>query len=310
MEQVLKLETLRRKAPLGLRFIDLGRNALVTDGFEVTARPFDPASPASGPDNWQLAVRSPVSGIYGFTSLPGLGAYERGERPASDWCGTVSPASPPNPEDELSELEIARRLLEIEGATSQPNFVIRVEDRQRRFLPQTLLMCLPKTSLVEVPLFSGPARSALPGLGLINGELRIFGSDPPLPAGWALVTASPDPDTSYVTVADERGMFSLFMPYASALPALVGSPPHSSAELAWVLNIEVYFQPSRQRRISGLDRPSDPPDTRSILQQGLAGLYDQAEAGRAGPNLLRTIRFGQNLRIATQDLPYLLLDPA
>jgi hypothetical protein len=46
------------------------------------------------------------------------------------------------------------------------------------------------------------------------------------------------------------------------------------------------------------------------LQQGLAGLYDQAEAGRAGPNLLRTIRFGQNLRIATQDLPYLLLDPA
>lgn len=281
MIRVRRLESVVRRAPLGLRFIDLARGVHVTDGLTVRAWPVGGERPGL------LAVRSPLSGVYGYRSLPGLRPFEVSERPASDWCpGDGSP--PPD---------------------GSPNFVVSVDDGLGRFLPQVLALCLPRERLVEVPLFSAPARPALPGLAAVQGELWNRLAD--RPAGWAMVTATVD-DATYVGIADARGMFTLFIPYASALPPLIGSPPHGSSgldQLTWPVAVQVFFQPSHLEPVAGLSLP----DMRSILQQARAQVYDTATTHAA--SVVRLLHFGQDLVVATQGLvppvqSRLLVDPA
>ncbi len=76
----VSLEKVIKRAPLGLRCMDIVRDMPVTTGLIVEARPRTATTPPI------VALRSPVSGIYGFRSLPGLRDYELGLRPASDWC--------------------------------------------------------------------------------------------------------------------------------------------------------------------------------------------------------------------------------
>lgn len=281
MMEVTRLETIVRRAPLGLQFLDLARGVPVTDGIEVRAWPVADTGPG------YPAVRSPLSGIYGFRSLPGFRPFETGERPASDWC---DPA-------ESSPL-----------ADTEPNFVVVVEDRLQRFLPQALRLCLPRERLMEVPLFSAAARAPLPGLAVIRGELWDRLHD--RPAGWAMVTASTDDAATYVGLADARGMVTLFVPYASALPPLQGSPPHGAGDqLTWPLVVQVFYQPAQQQAVPGLGWP----ETRSILEQDRAEVYDTPLSH--GPSITRSLRFGQDLVISTEGLdpPHrsrLLVDPA
>ena len=82
------LETVTRRAPLGLRFLDLARGVGVTDGLEVTARPVGAAG------RWYSALRSRLSGVYGFHSLPGLRPFEVGELDAAH-CVLPRPARRP-----------------------------------------------------------------------------------------------------------------------------------------------------------------------------------------------------------------------
>ncbi len=306
MQRFFQLEKVIGRAPLGIRFLDLVRGVSVNDGLVVMA--WSPGSTAATASRL-TAIRSPLSGIYGFHTLPGLRRFEVGEAPASLWCGSPPAGSPPeSTAEELSDLGTLRGLA-IANEDESPlsvNFIVYVEDRQERFLPQTLMMCLPKEHLVEVPLFSGPARLAPAGLGAVRGQV-IRRSDGE-PAAWALVTASPDNDvTDYVAITDARGMFTLFVPYASALPPLQGSPPHGSStldQLTWPLTVRVFYQPSRQRFVPGLD----PPDIRSILEQAGAQVYDQL--GSSGLSLIRPLRFGEDLVIATIYSSQLLIDPA
>jgi hypothetical protein len=139
---------------------------------------------------------------------------------------------------------------------------------------------------------------------VVRGEVWTRGGGP---AAWALVTASVDSATTYAAVTDERGMFIMFLPYASPLPALVGSPPYGGApieRLSWPLTIEVFYQPTRQRRVAG----RAPPDTRSILEQPAAQVYSfDAAAGRAS-SLERQLGFGQELVVATNGRSRLLID--
>jgi hypothetical protein len=102
-------------------------------------------------------------------------------------------------------------------------------------------------------------------------------------------------------------MFTLVIPFAGALPPLVGSPPGGAmeiGELSWPLTIQVYYQPAAQRSVAG----AEPPDVRSILEQSPAELYDTL--GLHGPSLVRELRFGQDLVVATQLEARLLVDPA
>ncbi|MFL5626851.1 MAG: hypothetical protein ACJ788_14805 [Ktedonobacteraceae bacterium] len=305
MQRFFQLETVIRRAPLGLRFLDLVRGVTVNDGLVVMAWAL---GTRAGARPAPTALRSPLSGVYGFRSLPGLRRFEMAERPASDWCGSPPQGSPPEPTAvELTDLDTLRGLyLATEESPPRANFIISVEDRMERFLPQTLLMCLPKERLIEVPLLSSPARLAPAGLGVVRGE--VIRQQDAQPAAWALVTVSPDNGvTDYVAITDARGMFTLFVPYANPLPSLQGSPPHGSGtldQLTWPLTIRVFYQPSRQRFVPGLD----PPDMLSILEQAVAEIYDQI--GVHSSTLMRPLRFGVDVVITTVYQSQLLLDPA
>src|SRR5262249_31407302 len=67
VHQVKVLESIELRAPLAVRLFDLARDVPVTDGVEVTARRLSPRELGPG----ITATRSPVSGVYGFRTLPG-----------------------------------------------------------------------------------------------------------------------------------------------------------------------------------------------------------------------------------------------
>jgi hypothetical protein len=101
-----------------------------------------------------------------------------------------------------------------------------------------------------------------------------------------------------------------FLPYAEALPALAGSPPHGvggADQLAWPLEARAFYSAAAQRRVAGL-APEAPPDRRAILAQPPALLEDTP--GAPGLALVRTLRFGAELRLATLGRTELLLRPA
>lgn len=295
-----KLETVLRRAPLGMRFLDLVRGVTVTDGLAVNVWHIGTLGPK------QRASVSPLSGVYGFRMLPGLRRFEVGERPATDWCASPPDLGEPTA-DELTSLGTLQGFFQAEDSPpAGANFIVSLEDLLGRFLPQMLLMCLPKEHLLEVPLFSAPNRLAPAGLAVVRGQLALAHTTPPQPASWAMVTASLD-GHSYVGIADARGMFVLFIPYASALPPLTGSPPHGSGnidQLTWSLTLAVFYQPTRQRFVPQLALP----DTLSLLEQGQAQVYDQLEA--ASSSLVRFLHFGGDLVITTVGQSQLLLDPA
>jgi hypothetical protein len=118
---VVVLETLIRRAPLGIRFVDLARGGTVSDDLAVAAWPL--AAPALQ----QSAVCSPLSGIYGFRTLPGLRGYEVGEQPADDWCASP-PAAPPGIDP--GDLAALRDLVDAAGSTTA-NFAVAIEDHRR-----------------------------------------------------------------------------------------------------------------------------------------------------------------------------------
>ncbi len=260
----LSLETVIRRAPLGLRFVDIAREAPVTGGLIVTAWPVGALTTAG-----QRANQSPMSGNYGFRSLPGLREYEVDQRPATDWCPT-----PDNGDDDA-------------------NFVVAVEDREGRFLPQTLLLCLPKERVLEVLLFSAPGRTPLPGMAAIRGEVWERAAN--RPASWAMITATVGGDKTYVAIADARGMFALYIPYAVRVSL---SPPLNAPvdQLKWPVEFKVFYQPGSQQIVPGLVAPN----TRSILNQASARVYRRL-GNPARPNVTRDLRFGVDLVLATQN---------
>ena len=277
--QVRPLETIVRRAPLGLRFQDLARGLDVTDGLAVSAWPIGSLPPGAA------AERSPLSGIYGFRTLDGLRDYEIGLRPASDWC--------------------------VPADAGVPNFIVQVEDRRQRFLPQAMRLCLPREHVVTVPLFSAPGRAPLPGMAAVYGQVWQRVADAPAP--WPLVSVTtPEADT-YVAIGDVRGAFLLFVPYASALPPLAGDPGHGSGpidQLTWPLTVTVACRPATQTAIPG----AAAPDIGSLLAQAGAQLYATA-GGPAAATITRTLHFGQDLLLATDGLAppaqsRLLIDPA
>ncbi|GAB4525755.1 MAG: hypothetical protein OHK0046_41910 [Anaerolineae bacterium] len=241
------LESVVRSAPLGLRFRDLVRNIDVVDGLIVTAWPFGKSEPRLS------ATRSPVSGIYGYASLPGLREYELGRLPATHWC----------------------------NSNSLPNFVVSVEDSHGRFLPQVLPLCLPKPALVVIQLFSNPARPTPIGYAAVRGQL--WDATRNAPACWGRISATLPDGKQYEAVADGRGAFVIFLPSPAPQDAAnfeeLVTPV---ADLTWPLTFRVAYQPTTHRwqgQIApeqSLIFPEDeqktriPPDTLTILEQAEA----------------------------------------
>ncbi len=265
------LEPIIKHAPLGMRFYDLAYSMNVTDGLNVTARPYGKPLPVLP------AAHSPVSGIYGFYTLPGFRKYEfeNEKDPFTDFCV----------DDSL------------------PNWVISVEDTLGRFLPQVMPMCLPKKNLLVVPMYSNPARPSVAGYATVRGELWDETNNKP--ASWAVVSTQYTPGVVYSTVADGRGMFVLFLPY----------PKPSNGTLLtlqqWPLSFKIHYEPNAQRWL-GQPEPETltgetveaakqrtPPDSNTLLQQTEAGIFDIA-AG-ANPTLTSSLRYRTDLVLKTRD---------
>jgi hypothetical protein len=103
-------------------------------------------------------------------------------------------------------------------------------------------------------------------------------------------------------------MFLLAMPHAEALPPLPSSLPGSpSDEVSWPIALQVRCQPSVFARLAGAPRDA-PPDTRTLLAQGLSHVRDVP--GTAVASLARVLRFGHELVVRTTGRPELLVDPA
>jgi hypothetical protein len=195
-----------------------------------------------------------------------------------------------------------------DGSPATANFIVTVEDLQGRFLPEMLLLCLPREKLLEVPLFSSPARPPLAGFGVIRGQLvRHDGAQAGNPAGWARVTAILG-DRTYEAVADARGMFVLFVPYARFPVLQNGGFPHGSEpidRLVWDVTILVLYQPSKHIFVPGVVQP----EIRSIIEQGRANVYQQAD--QPLPEMKTQLPFGRDLLVTTEGQKSLLfVDPA
>lgn len=261
------LEQIIRRAPLGIRAKDLVNDADVTDGLDVFIWPVGGTPPG------QLAARSPVSGIYGYRTLPGLRDYETGAAPATDWC----------------------------DGDDTPNFILSITDRAGRYLPQVIQVCLPRTEVFEVPLYSSPARSAVAGYGVVRGE--IYDQSAGQGAGWALVSATHNGAT-YATVADARGMFALFLPY----PPLESAPDFGSApvyELSWPFTFAVLYAPDAQEIVPG----TTVPHTASIVGQGAATVFDATTT--SGATVTRDLVYRtEHILLTSGDAARLRVTPA
>jgi hypothetical protein len=243
-----------------------------------------------------------LSGVYNFRTLSGLQYFDAGK-------GLVPAVSPSTSQglsmQDVDDMEKLRSLLQAyAGSATSNDLIISVEDLLGRFLPQVLLVSLPRKQLITVPLFPRPARTPSAGLGIVRGELALHNTQPVQPACWALITATLGTHT-YAGVADARGMFTLLVSYSGALPSSTGSSLNMTEPLSWPLAISICCQPNKQRSISELE----PPYLLSIMEQGGANIYDGESV--PGPTITRTLKFGEDLILKTNPLQsQLFIDPA
>ncbi|MDX1665192.1 MAG: hypothetical protein R3272_15475 [Candidatus Promineifilaceae bacterium] len=291
--KVIPLERITYRAPLALSFVDGVTGEAVREGLHVQA--WRTSSSGAGPvRRLQEARPSPQSALYGFPTLPGLEGYTRG--------------------DEVPA-----------GALS---YVIEVEDRRERYLPQTRRFDLPlpdpavqRIRLLPDPAYPTPAGFA-PVRGLLLRTTAPTGVPPQVtalePAAWARVTATApapiatDPPVTYEGFADARGSFVLF----------VAHPPIPAdtllADVTWTITLAVEHDPVaiaadveeiRQARPA----LAEPAPTHATLTGGPAArLFDTVSLVNAEERIYevvsavdetsveRTLRFQQPLIVRTE----------
>jgi hypothetical protein len=291
-EFIAPLERLTVFTPLGIRFLDPARDAQVTEGLIVTARPQGRRHPVSH------AFRT-ASGIYAFQGLPGLQdvEYPRGT--------STFTASPP---------AITR-------------FVVEVSDTQRRFLPLVFSVDVPSqgifpTGALSSPLgsrisgfylFSSPTRLVMPSLALVRAQLEeLTETGQRRPAAHALLEVHiPGQPTGY-GLADERGCVAVLFPYPAFTGAPGGASPLMSLAAAgpqrWALNISVRYDPPALTVPVG----SKIPDLRSICSQAPGVIWSTlvVQPGQTVTQFSAELTFGEELVLRTDDESALLISSA
>lgn len=260
------LETTGYRAPLALRGVDAVTGADVTDGLVALAWP------AGNPAAAKAARHSPVSALLGFGRLPGLYAQEFAVA-----AGDATPTFP---------------------ALDPLPFVVTVTDTLGRFLPEVLSVEAPRTTPVQVTLYSTPARPRPSGWATVYGEVSLDASG--APSAWALVRLTSGA-LVYQTVGDERGRFLFCLPYPEALPVLAGSPPAGGGigEVGWSLDVSVNYAPASLSWPVN-PAPDGPPDIASILAQQQAQIIT---GGGAHSSITARLSFGTPLLLRLGVVP-------
>jgi hypothetical protein len=287
------LEIVSHYAPLGIRFWDLARDVVVTDGLAVSARP-------PGRPDLERAAFQTLSGIYAFRNLPGLRSLE------------------------VSDPALPAGVHPLESSPPQgTRFVVTVVDRLQRFLPVTFAVDLPYRGIyptqpgagggdVTLPgffLFSAPSRTGSAGLAAVQAQLvERLGDGSLRRAAYAVLEVEPAGQPAAQGIADEHGSALVLFPYPPfATTAGSVSPPPGPPETriqAWDVTIRVRYRLAFQ---SMPDAGARLPDLGSILNQPAALLVSQ-QGGIGQPDLLARLVFGQPLVVQTEGISDLWLE--
>ena len=132
------LEVITYRGALAYHFTDSVTGQTIADDLSVRAWRHE-AADLRPVHRFTNAQRSQQSGIYGFRTLPGLEGYQIGD--------TVAPGS--------------------------LDYIVQIEDRKGRFLPQTHRLSLPLATpqVQEIALFSALNRPIPTGYAAVYGEL-------------------------------------------------------------------------------------------------------------------------------------------
>ncbi len=288
------LEEITLVAPLGVRFWDVTAMSPAGAGLTVVAYP------DKFPDLRTTAIVN-HTGVYVFQDLPFLRRMENGSGDDDFW--SANPGSIP--------------------------FTVEVSDAQDRYLPYQFSLLLPWRGLYGLagsplslsltpdatwlPVFSSPSRPMPGPAAVVRTQLK----DDTAKAGaaWALVTAQVPGSLVMTSLADDRGVMSLTLPYPEPRNSPFASPlgPGSLklSDQTWPLLISVFYTP----------RPVNPsssvfvlPDLQELLNQGAATAW--RDTAHSAPLNSFTLQFGRDLVLRSIDsgtgreLPVLLITPA
>jgi hypothetical protein len=287
------LEIITYRAALALQFTDAVTGQQVAEGMVVRAWAFDPAEPQLA-HRFDEAEKSPNSGVYGFRSLPGLERYQIGD---------------PITAESLS-------------------FIVTIEDRLGRFLPQTRHYDLPLTNpaVQLIPLYPNPNRPTPTGYGAVRIQLlRTTAPTPQVtvtgPAAWARVAVTVpgdnvgDPPNLFHGLANGRGTALIQVPY----PMIAASVLLNEAE--WTVLVEVAHETALHEGdydlldqvFPDLDEAQTPPFQDTLESQSAANLFETVTIVDAanqiynivGPTNVTeldfTLQFGRPLILRTQN---------
>ena len=199
------------------------------------------------------------------------------------------------------------------------DFVIEVNDEQRRFQPFRFTTSLPVEGIFKwdvalasplaemstIPLFSSPLRTVPSAMAAIRADLWDTSID--APAAWAMIEVFTAGKFIGVGIADEAGRIAVIFPYPTPLSFVPASPPESPlvsppvatsppiTEQVWPLELRALYTPQRPV-------PSPPdlvggaqalPDLRFTLSQPAATLWADAEQTEILEDT--NLRFGREL---------------
>lgn len=270
------LERRTHVVPLGIRFWDVLRDAQVADNLQVTVRRDDGSSERA------VAFRTP-SGIYAFRDVAGLYDFEYPRN------GTT--------------------------ATPPVRFVVSVEDRLRRFVPESFPVDLPLPRRGVYPmgtgsipavappgvyLFSAPGRTAVSGIAAVRGQLWDWRRQ--MSGAHASIEVAVHGGPVWRGVSDRTGAFAVLFPYPTLQVPLGGSPPHVAAPLAsqrWRVTIRAGYDPLA--RVMPADG-ADPPLLRTLLDQPAALLWARTDAA-PGNDIVADLAYGRELIVRTAGDP-------
>jgi hypothetical protein len=274
--------------PLGIRFWDAARDAQVSDGLHVSARPL--GQPSATP----VAAFVTASGIYAFQGLPGLQALER---PPAGSPGPVFP-----------------------GPAGTRQFWIDVVDPERRFVSVTFKASAPTQGLLlqngtpPVPsgffLFSSPSRSVGAGMAAVRADL--VDATTGAPAAFAVVEVQVPGPRLVVGLADDQGRALVMFPFPTVVRQ--ASPPPAPIP-SWPLTVSSRYSPASLTLVPTAPLthllPTGPPrpELGSMLAQASAKIL-AVSGGASVPTLAVTLTADAALILKTQNRSELLIQSA
>ena len=230
--QQVELHT--HRTPFGIRCTDNATQQTIRDGLRLSVLS------SANPGTVVMGAVTP-SGNFGFGRL-----------------GIRLPLDLTKPEEDLRDweydLSVDFRSLVVNGnpLADKREFALFCEETQSRFLSCALNVTVDKTNvgtLRSLLLFSAPARSPIPGLTVIRGQVKQTVGPAHLPAPYVRIEANYQQNPAPLPtlgISDERGVFALFLapPAPNQFTSGAGT---KYAETTANAILKVGFEPSKQK---------------------------------------------------------------